>query len=225
MLVSVSPCIPPISNRFNEWLIVVYWSSDLPLPIDIDNGASIQFNSIEPPHFASSSSSIAPTLLPQRSASNELIVMFLGCCRRGSNCIHLNAHLLCTSRPRCTRDVHSHQTISVVLMAKSATTRQLPATEEAHEGVGWLGRWFGGDVEAAGHGFDGWEGWKWGRWAKNRHTKWNKVQSGITTWNYLDKVTSFTTKKRYPQLFDQFQGILQKRKLKYLEWFKIIRQL
>ena len=189
MLVSVSPCIPPISNRFNERLIVVYWSSDLPLPID--NGASIQFNSIEPPHFACSSSSIAPTLLPQRSASNELIVMFLGRCRRGSNCIHLNAHLLCTSRPRCTRDVHSHQTISVVLMAKSATTRQLPATEEAHEGVGWLGRWFGGDVEAAGHGFDGWEGWKWGRWAKNLTKNCSCHVSRLKEWHAWDQSLSF----------------------------------
>ena len=191
MLVSVSPCIPPISNRFNERLIVVYWSSDLPLPIDIDNGASIQFNSIEPPHFSSSSSSIAPTLLPQRSASNELIVMILGCCRRGSNCIHLNAHLLCTSRPRCTRDVHSHQIISVILMAKSATTRQFPATEEAHEDVGWLGRWFGGDVEAAGHGFDGWEGWKWGRWAKNLTKNCSCHVSRLKEWHAWDQSLSF----------------------------------
>jgi hypothetical protein len=47
--------------------------------------------------------------------------------------------------------VQSHQTISVVLMAKSAASRRSPATVEALEGVGWLG----GVAEAAGHGFGG----------------------------------------------------------------------
>lgn len=128
---------------------------------------------------------------PPALCVKRLIVMFLGRCRRGSNCIHLNAHLLCTSRPRCTRDVHSHQTISVVLMAKSATTRQLPATEEAHEDVGWLGRWFGGDVEAAGHGFDGWEGWKWGRWAKNLTKNCSCHVSRLKEWHAWDQSLSF----------------------------------
>ena len=187
MLVSVSPCIPPISNRFNEWLIVVYWSSDLPLPID--NGASIQFNWTT--SFCLFLLIYCSDTAPPALCVKRLIVMFLGRCRRGSNCIHLNAHLLCTSRPRCTRDVHSHQIISVILMAKSATTRQLPATEEAHEGVGWLGRWFGGDVEAAGHGFDGWEGWKWGRWAKNLTKNCSCHVSRLKEWHAWDQSLSF----------------------------------
>ena len=93
---------------------------------------------------------------PQRSASaNELIVMFLRCCCAAGNCMHLGAHHLCTSRQELHQLVHSHQTISVVLMAKSAASRRSPTTVEASEGVGWLGRWFGGGAEAAGHGFDG----------------------------------------------------------------------
>ena len=51
--------------------------------------------------------------------------------------------------------MQSHQTVSVVLMAKSAASRRSPATVEALEGVGWLGGWFGGGAEAAGHGFGG----------------------------------------------------------------------
>jgi len=43
----------------------------------------------------------------------------------------------------------------MVLMAKSAALRGSPATVEALNGIGWLGGWFGGDAEAAGHGFDG----------------------------------------------------------------------
>jgi hypothetical protein len=54
-------------------------------------------------------------------------------------------------------------------MAKSAAARQLPAMVEASESVGWLGRWFGGSAEAAGHGFDGWEGLEWARRAKKSH--------------------------------------------------------
>jgi hypothetical protein len=76
-----------------------------------------------------------------------LIVMFVRCCCSSSNCINRGASL-----------VHSHQTISVVLMAKSAASRRSPATVEALEGIGWLGGWFGEGAEAAGHGFDGWEG-------------------------------------------------------------------
>jgi hypothetical protein len=36
------------------------------------------------------------------------------------------------------RLVHSHQTISMVLMAESAASARSPATEEALEGIGWL---------------------------------------------------------------------------------------
>jgi hypothetical protein len=65
----------------------------------------------------------------------------------------------CTSFVHKSADVHqlvqSHQTISVVLMAKSAAWRRSPATVEALQGIGWLGGWFGGSAEAAGHGFDG----------------------------------------------------------------------
>jgi hypothetical protein len=43
---------------------------------------------------------------------------------------------------------------SVVLMAKSAAPRLSPAMVEAPEGVGWLGRWFGGSAEVASHGFE-----------------------------------------------------------------------
>ena len=65
----------------------------------------------------------------------------------------------CTSFVHKSAEVHqlvqSHQTISVVLMAKSATSRQSPAMVEALEGIGWLWGWFWGGAEAAGHGFDG----------------------------------------------------------------------
>jgi hypothetical protein len=65
----------------------------------------------------------------------------------------------CTSFVHKSADVHqlvqSHQTISVVLMAKSANSGRSPATLEALEGIGWLGGWFGCGAEAAGHGFDG----------------------------------------------------------------------
>ena len=57
--------------------------------------------------------------------------------------------------PQLHQLVQSHQAISVVLMAKSATARRSPAAVEGLEGIGRLGRWFGGGAEAAGHGFGG----------------------------------------------------------------------
>jgi hypothetical protein len=39
-------------------------------------------------------------------------------------------------------------------MAESVASAQSSATEEAPEGVGWLGEWFWGGGEAARHGFD-----------------------------------------------------------------------
>ena len=106
-----------------------------------------------PPHL---SSSIAPMQLPPtlrvcKRVDCYVFEVLLRCC----NCMHLGAHHLCTSRQELHQLVHSHQTISVVLMAKSAAARRSPTTVEASEGVGWLGRWFGGGAEAAGHGFDG----------------------------------------------------------------------
>jgi hypothetical protein len=48
----------------------------------------------------------------------------------------------CTSFVHKSAEVHqlvqSHSTISVVLVAKSATSRRSPATVEALEGIGWL---------------------------------------------------------------------------------------
>lgn len=109
---------------------------------------------------------IAPMQLRQLFASaNKLIVMLLRGCWCSSIWIYLHAHHLCTSRQMCTT-CESHQTISMVLMAKSAGSRRSPAMVEPLDGIGWLGGWFGGGAEAAGHGFGGWEGSKWARWAK-----------------------------------------------------------
>jgi hypothetical protein len=70
------------------------------------------------------------------------------------------AHLLCTSRPRGASLVHSHQTISVVLMAESAASARSPTAADVTDDVGWVKMWFWGIAEAAGHGFGGGEGSK-----------------------------------------------------------------
>jgi hypothetical protein len=59
------------------------------------------------------------------------------------------------SRPRCTDSCTAIRPFSVVLMANLDAFGQWLVTVEAPKGIGWLGRWFGGGAEAAGHGFDG----------------------------------------------------------------------
>ena len=81
---------------------------------------------------------------------DELIVMYLG---GSSNCTAPPAHLLCTSWPRCTRDVHIHQTILMVLMAKMVAAGRSLAAKDIANGVGWVYGWLWGDAEVAGHGF------------------------------------------------------------------------
>jgi hypothetical protein len=65
------------------------------------------------------------------------------------------AHLLCISRPRGASLVHIHQTISVVLMARSTASARSPAATDVADDVGWVEGWFWGDAVAAGHGFGG----------------------------------------------------------------------
>ena len=62
------------------------------------------------------------------------------CCVSGcsSTCTAPPAHLLCTSWLRCTRDMHSHQTIATVLMAETAAVGRSPAAAKVSDGVGWV---------------------------------------------------------------------------------------